>query len=50
MRETGTYYDTEWKCDAPAEGLKFTVVDQEWNDDYTVRTIREVRLITIQFA
>lgn len=28
-----------WKCDPPPFGVKFRVLSEEWNDDYTVRTI-----------
>jgi hypothetical protein len=32
-------------CDPPPEGAAFQVLREEWDEDYTHRTIHEVRLI-----
>lgn len=32
-------YSIVWQCEPPAVGATYRVVDQEWNDDFTVRTI-----------
>jgi hypothetical protein len=33
-----------WRCDPPAMGVDYEVVRDEWNADYTERTIHEVNL------
>jgi hypothetical protein len=38
-------YETRWECEPPAEGVGFRVRDDEWNGDFTVRTIRRVESV-----
>lgn len=33
-----------WHCEPPPPGAWFRIVRQEWNEDYSVRDIYEVRL------
>lgn len=39
-----TIYEDEALAAAPP-GTKFVAVEQEWNEDYTVRTIRKAKLV-----
>ena len=36
-------YETVWLCELPAEGQRFAVTYQTYNDDYTIRTIHSWR-------
>jgi hypothetical protein len=40
----GPDYDQVWMCEPPSMTAQFQVLDEEWNEDYTVRTIREIRV------
>jgi hypothetical protein len=49
--ENGTYtgsengeYTQRWMTDPPPVGVGFRVLRQSWNEDFTVRTIHEVRV------
>jgi hypothetical protein len=44
VTDQGDGYVTKWACPAPDFGISFVVLRDEWSDDYTVRTIHEVRL------
>ena len=39
----GPDYVQRWMCEPPSMTAQFQVLDEEWNEDYTVRTIREIR-------
>ena len=38
-------YQQVWACDQPATDVRFQVVEDEWNEAGTVRTIKAIRLI-----
>lgn len=42
--DLGTYTQ-RWMCTPPDIGVRYAVTRQEWNDDYTTRTIHEIRLV-----
>lgn len=35
-------WETRWMCNPPEMGVGFRVIEQEWSEDFTVRTIYEV--------
>jgi hypothetical protein len=39
-------YEEVWLCEPPAKGIAYEVLREEWTDDYTVRTIREVKVLS----
>lgn len=39
-------YTTRWECDVPPWPTAFRVLEQEWQDDYKVRVIRKIELVT----
>lgn len=34
-----------WIADQPAFGVAFRVLEEEWNEDYTVRTIKRIEIV-----
>jgi hypothetical protein len=42
----GDSYQTAWYCDVPPKGVAFRVIRSEWVDDYTVRKILEIELMS----
>jgi hypothetical protein len=42
----GCSYERQWYCDVPPLGASFRVVRSEWTDDYTVRKIYEIELVS----
>jgi hypothetical protein len=42
--DTYAEYTERWVCDPPAEGVSYRVLDEEWNDDVTTRTIYRIEL------
>lgn len=49
LRETrtsnGDTYTEVWHCPPPPEGVTYQVLDSEWNDDYTERSIYRIALV-----
>lgn len=37
-------YETRWECEPPAKGVGFRVLAEEWDADFTVRTIKRIEL------
>jgi hypothetical protein len=37
---------TEWACGEPPVGAAFTVLEDEWNADYSVRTIKNIKVLS----
>ncbi len=34
-----------WETEPPAPGVRFKVVEQQWNADYSVRRIRAIEIV-----
>ena len=45
-KETPVDYEEVWECEVPEEGVGYFVREDEWNDDYTVRVIRRIEIVT----
>lgn len=44
--DEGTSYREQWLCDPPPEpDVAYQVIRSEWNEDFTVRTILEIKLV-----
>lgn len=44
LRDEAGTWTREWYCTPPQEGTAFTVLQAEWNPQWTVQRIYEVRL------
>lgn len=33
-----------WECEAPSMDVRYRVLEDEWNEDQTVRTIKRIEL------
>ena len=38
-------YETHWLCDPPVAGTGYYVREEEWSEDFHVRTIKRVELV-----
>lgn len=37
-------WEERWMCEPPVLGVRFKVIEQEWNEEFSVRTIYKVEL------
>ena len=37
-------YEQLWECEAPSMDATYRVLEDEWNEDQTVRTIKRIEL------
>lgn len=44
LRDSPMAFETHWLCEPPAKGVQFTVLEDEWSEDYTLRTIKQIEL------
>jgi hypothetical protein len=42
--QRGDYLE-RWTIDPPAPGVRYQVLQDEWGEDYTVRTIHRIQLV-----
>lgn len=38
-------YAEVWLCPQPDSGIRYQVLRDEWNEDFSVRTIHEIRVM-----
>lgn len=43
---SGGGYERRWVCDPPSEELRYQVLREAWSDDFKVRTIYEIELVS----
>lgn len=42
FRESNIYYETVWECEPPKWGQPYRVLEEEWDEDFTERTIKRI--------